>query len=119
MPLYRREGMTSAEFRNYYDHVHARIGEKVLGPYATYYARHFLTPIGEPPPGAPDVITEVVYRDRAAFDACIANLSDPQILAEVIADEEKLFDRTRICLFTVETDESDLSAYDAGRGAAA
>jgi hypothetical protein len=116
LPLYRREGMTTAAFRDHYERVHARIGERAMGAYVLRYARHYLNPLGDPPPGAPDVITEVVWRDRAALDACIASITGTPLGDEVAEDEARLFDRTRIHIYTVETCESDFShsASDGG-----
>jgi EthD domain len=109
--LKRRDGMSKADFITYYETHHRRIGEKVLGGYATRYVRRFLHPTdGVDQPHDFDVVTEIDFPDTATSDACFAAMSDPAIMAEIIADEEKLFDRTRIRTFTVEERASDLGA---------
>ena len=108
----RKQGMTPEAFKDYYETTHARIGERVL-PTAERYFRRFLTPLGPPALGpvlepVADVITEIWFRDRATCEATMAKLGDPATLAEIVADEEKLFDRTSIRMYAVDERESDL-----------
>jgi hypothetical protein len=112
MMMKRRPGMTPEAFKDYYETTHARIGERVL-PTAERYFRRFLTPLGPPAVGpvvepVADVITEIWFKDRATCDATMAKLADPATLAEIVADEEKLFDRTSIRMYAVEECESTL-----------
>lgn len=101
--LKRREGMSRDDFIRYYEAHHSRVGEQVLGGYATRYARRFLTPVdGTEDPLDIDVITEIDFPDQATCDACYAAMADPATMAMVIADEEKLFDRSKIRLFHVD-----------------
>jgi EthD domain len=107
--LKRREGMSKADFIAYYEAHHRRIGEQVLGGYATRYVRRFLTPrFGEDEAFDADVITEVDFPDEATRDACFAAMADPAIMDMIVADEEKLFDRSRIRTFSVEESASTL-----------
>jgi hypothetical protein len=55
------------------------------------------------------VILEIWYADQDAFERCSANLGRPEVRAEIVADEEQLFDRTRNRFFLVEEHESDMS----------
>ena len=109
--LKRREGMSVAEFRDYYESTHRRIGEKHLRGFAARYLRRFL----EPADGRPvnenefDVILEIWYPDQDAYDRGRAHLGRPEVRAEIVADEEKLFDRARSRFFVVEEHESDLT----------
>lgn len=107
--LKRRPGMSFDDFVAYYESTHARLGERVL-PTAQRYVRRYLTPFppssGEPAEQEFDVITEIWFEDRAAFEAAVARLQDPATAAEIAADEERLFDRSSIRLFTVEERES-------------
>ena len=112
MMMRRRPGMTPEAFKAYYETTHARIGEKVL-PTAERYFRRFLTPLGPPAAGplvepVADVITEIWFRDRATYEATMAKLAEPATIAEIVADEEKLFDRTSIRMYAVDERESDL-----------
>jgi EthD domain len=107
--LKRREGMSKADFTTYYEARHRLIGEKVLGGYATRYVRRFLHPTdGADQHEDADVILEIDFPDEATRDACFAAMGDEATMAEIVADEERLFDRSRIRTFTVEERESKL-----------
>lgn len=111
--LKRRPGMTIAEFRRYYEEVHAKLCAK----YATgarRYLRRYVEPMPQPLTGATDemdfdVITELWFDDRAIFDAVIKYAAQGKLPPDVLADEERLFDRTRSRFATVIETETDLS----------
>lgn len=109
--LKRRPGMSTAEFRDYYERAHRLIGEKHLAGYACRYVRRYLDPApgrtsdGEAPY---DVILEVWYPDQAAFEAAGRHLAKPDIAAEIAADEERLFDRPQNRFYLVEEVESEI-----------
>ncbi len=101
--LKRRAGMSKADFITYYETQHRLIGEKVLRGYATRYVRRFLHPVdGVDQHEDADVILEIDFPDAATRDACFAAMADEATMAEIVADEETLFDRSRIRTFTVE-----------------
>lgn len=107
--LKRREGMSKADFIAYYEAHHRRIGEKVLGGYATRYVRRYLHPAdGVDQHEDADVVMEIDFPDAETQAACFAAMGDAATMAEIVADEEKLFDRSRIRTFTVEEHASDL-----------
>lgn len=107
--LKRREGMSVADFRAYYENSHRLIGEKVLAGYATRYERRFLSPTdGVDQLHDFDVITEVDFPDEATRERWFAAISDPAILADIHEDEARLFDRSRIRTFDVTVRASDL-----------
>jgi EthD domain len=107
--LKRREGMSKTDFITYYETHHRLIGEKVLGGYATRYVRRFLHPTdGVDVHEDADVILEIDFPDQATADACIAAMADPVVRAEIVADEERLFDRSRIRTFALDERESKL-----------
>ncbi len=109
--LKKRPGMTTAEFREYYETYHRVIGEKVLAGYAAQYMRRFLEPYGptaEADEQPFDVIMEIWYPDRATYEASQAHLSTPEIAAEIAEDEEKLFDRPENRFYHVQEVVSDL-----------
>ena len=107
--LKRREGMSKADFIAYYEEHHRRIGERVLSGHATRYVRRFLHPTdGEDQPCDADVVMEIDFPDAATRDACFAAMSDPETMATIVADEERLFDRSRIRTFTVEEHASEI-----------
>jgi EthD domain len=101
--LKRRAGLSKADFVAYYEAQHRLIGEKVLAGYATRYVRRFLEPTdGVDNHEDADVVLEIDFPDEATRDACFAVMADPDIMAEIIADEERLFDRSRIRTFSVK-----------------
>lgn len=107
--LKRREDMSKADFIAYYEASHRLIGEQVLRGYASRYVRRFLFPTdGVESVFDPDVITEITFPDEAARVAFFATLEDPAIMGMIAADEEMLFDRSRIKSFDVEERESQL-----------
>jgi hypothetical protein len=114
MLMKRRPGMTPEAFKDYYETTHARIGERVL-PTAERYFRRFLTPLGPPAAGpelepVADVITEIWFKDHATYEATMLALAEPATIAEIVADEENLFDRTSIRMYAVDERESDLKS---------
>jgi len=48
-----------------------------------------------------DVITELWYPDRAAYEAAMAHYARPEICARIVGDEEKFLDRSRTRFFVV------------------
>jgi uncharacterized protein (TIGR02118 family) len=109
--LKRRPGMSLEEFKSYYESTHRKIGEKYL-PTCARYVRRYLTPFGANPVTGEaarpeyDVLTEIWFESREAFDAAMASLADPEVAREIAEDEERLFDRSKICLCTIEEHES-------------
>ncbi|WP_159978757.1 MULTISPECIES: EthD domain-containing protein [unclassified Novosphingobium] len=107
--LKRREGMSPQDFRAYYESNHSKIGEAVLSGYATRYVRRFLMPTdGIDQPFDYDVVMEIDFPDEATRDACFSSLGDPETLAMIVEDEEKLFDRSRIRTFSVTQSASKM-----------
>jgi EthD domain len=101
--LKRREGMSKADFIAYYETHHRQIGEKVLRGYATRYVRRYLHPTdGVDMHEDADVVMEIDFPDEATRVACFAAMADEATMAEIVADEERLFDRARIRTFTAE-----------------
>lgn len=107
--LKRREGMTKADFIAYYETRHRLIGEKVLSGWATRYVRKHLYPLdGTDAAHDFDVVLEIDFPDQATCDACFAAMADPATMAEIVEDEERLFDRSRMRTYAVETHASAL-----------
>lgn len=111
--LRRRNGMSMDEFKDYYESVHARIGEKYLAPHASRYFRRYLHPVPGPaaeddPERTYDVVMEIWFPDQAAFDAAFLDLRTAEAQAEIVADELKLFERDYIHGYIVDEHESCL-----------
>ncbi len=114
--LKRRPGMSTEEFRTYYETNHRLIGEKYLRGYACRYVRRFLNPTSDAgtatfgSEGDFDVVLEIWYPDAATYEEVSKRLAAPDAAAEILADELKLFDRARNRFFTLTEAESELPA---------
>ena len=62
----------------------------------------------QPPAPGFDVITTLVFENRAAYETAFAALKRPEIAARISADEERLFDRGNITAYIVDDYASDL-----------
>ena len=103
--LTKREGIETQAFIEYYEknHVSLICG---LAPAPIVYKRNYLMRGDEfnKEDGAIDfdVVTELVFPDRAAFLAWGAKLSEPGSGEQVVTDESKFLDRSRTRAYVVE-----------------
>jgi len=103
----RRPGMSSEDFRDYYETVHVPLAlESANG--LMRYVRRYLVPqprleTGDGSDIGYDVITELWFDNEKLYLGTVAYLSNTIMSDEIISDELKLFDRsaTRMCT-TVE-----------------
>lgn len=112
--LKRRADIDRDEFIRRYETGHARLGERLLRGSAIRYVRRYLVAVPNPETGAVDepmhdVLMEIWFPDRATWEQTMARLATPEIMAEIAADEETLFDRSRNAFFLIEEHESDLT----------
>ena len=111
----RRPGMSTAEFRDYYENHHRILAEKYSTNAIKRYVRRYIEPIA----GARtddmwfDVLSEVWIEDKAVFEAVTAFLAKNEPPPDVKEDEFKLFDRDMMRVATVVEYESDVSQYPA------
>ena len=49
-----------------------------------------------------DVVTELVFADRGAYQAWMAAVFKPGVAEQIVADEERFLDRSRTRAFVVE-----------------
>jgi hypothetical protein len=113
--LKRRPGMSLEEFREYYESVHSKLGEKYSRG-ARRYVRRYLQPFPAPlAPGSAeldfDVVTELWYDDRASLEKDLQFSDRPDIAREIEADEERVFDRSKIRYAAVVECDSDPAAF--------
>ena len=108
--LKRRAGLTTEQFRDYYEQHHRLIGEKYLTGNAIKYVRRYLEArtVSDDAASTYDCLLEVWYPNEAAFAASNERLSQPHVVAEIIADEERLFERDQNQFFTVYECESQM-----------
>ena len=116
--LTRKPGMSREAFIEHYETHHRKIGEKYLSGFAVKYQRRYLQSAGfRGQEGATlpfDVLMEIWYPDQDTLNGALAVLSTDEAQAEIIADEERLFDRDLIRSYTVEEYESEMPALQAG-----
>ncbi len=108
--LKRRPGLTRDAFIAQYESGHAKLGEKHV-PNAVRYVRRYLEPVAELFTGETiepdhDVITELWFADRAQYDIAMRRLAEPDVVAEIVADEETIFDRSKHRVFVVDERDS-------------
>jgi hypothetical protein len=103
--LTKKEGMERRAFIDYYENKHVPLICS-LAPTPPIYKRNYLIrgdefnredgTIGF------DVVTEQVFPNRAALLAWLAKLSEPGSGERVVADEEKVLDRSRYWAYIIE-----------------
>jgi len=108
--LKRKMGMSREDFKTYYESTHRLIGERSCSNWRRY-VRRYLAPLPDVVTGQAgefeyDVVTEMWFDDRVAYDFAMQELAKPEMSAEIAADEENLFDRGKNRLFCVEEYES-------------
>ncbi len=105
--LAKKPGLTREQFIDYYENNHAPLICKLL-PMTLEYRRNFLDLEGAiifPGATAPDfdVVTEIYYKDRDAYDAMLAShANDPSVGEAIARDEENFLDRAKTRLIIVE-----------------
>jgi EthD domain len=109
--LKRRPGMSLEAFRDYYENVHAKLGEKYAAGMRRY-VRRYVQPLqagaGTPAEMSFDVITELWFDDRSVFEKVAQFAPRGELPEDVLADEERLFDRSKTRYATVIELDSEL-----------
>jgi hypothetical protein len=104
--LKRKPGMSRPEFRDYYENRHIPLCMKYMAG-AEVYRRRYIE--GDTELDF-DVITELGFRDAATRDLVLDTLARDAMPADVIADEQNVFDRDRSRAFAITECETDLNA---------
>lgn len=110
----RREGMSVAAFRDYYETRHVPLCERYSSG-VTRYLRRYIDPQPHPETGPAadppfDVITELWFDDEAVFNGTLRYLTTTIMPDIITADEARLFDRTSFRIATVVERESGQEA---------
>lgn len=108
--LKRKSGLTREQFIAQYEAGHARLGEKHVTN-AVRYVRRYLKPVpelftGETIEPDHDVITELWFEDQEQYEIAMKRLARPEVVAEIVADEETIFDRDKHRVFMVDEYDS-------------
>jgi hypothetical protein len=102
--LTKKDGLGMQEFIDYYESKHVPLVCS-LAPVPTVYKRRYLVGERLTTEGGEvdfDVMTELVFVDRPAFDAWMAELSKPGVGALLVEDEEKFLNRARTRAYVFE-----------------
>ena len=104
--LKKKPNLSREEFIRYYESRHSVLIRRLI-PEIVGYRRNFVHPEGAfLPEGVEgldfDVVTEIWFASRAAYDAAMHRASEPDIARQIAEDEENLFDRSATRMFVVE-----------------
>ena len=108
--LKRKAGLTRDQFIARYEGGHAKLAEKHLTN-AVRYVRRYLEPLPELFTGDTiepehDVITEVWFENQEQYEIAMKRLAQPEVVAEIVEDEESLFERDKHRVFMVDERDS-------------
>jgi len=96
--LTKKNGMTAQAFKEYYEHKHVPFICSLATPPPVYKRSYVLRGDsfnqGEETLDF-DVVTEMVFADRAAYERWTARIFAPGVGEQVIADESNFLDRSR------------------------
>ena len=109
-------GVSTREFIDYYENRHAPMIDKLL-PYYTVYKRNYPTRCLYPGDTSRsfDAITELAFKDQAAFDAWLDALQDPEVIDLIRRDEANFLDSSATQMWLNEIDGSGPAAMDLSR----
>jgi uncharacterized protein (TIGR02118 family) len=98
-----KPGLAHDAFVEYYETRHAPLIMSIA-PQIRDYRRNYLQREGAIlAPGAVtpefDVVTELWFEDRMAFDAAMERFTNPENAARIARDEENVFDRSKTMFF--------------------
>ncbi|MFE9975289.1 EthD domain-containing protein [Streptomyces hirsutus] len=109
--LSRKPGLSAEEFRTHYEQVHVPLILSLVGEHLADYRRNYVDHatvsggVNAGPGQDPldfDVITDMRYADRAAFDRAMEVFRDPVQAARVREDELTFVDRDMKRVFLVD-----------------
>jgi hypothetical protein len=108
----RRPGMSLREFRDYYENTHVPLCMKYNQGLKRYLRRYIEHPVdaanGKVIEMDYDVVTELWFEDVKARDAALKYAGRGILPPDVIADEAKLFDRSKMRMVAITECETDL-----------
>ena len=106
----RLPGVTHEEFRAHYEATHAPLALSIM-PALRERLRRYVRRYPDPLAGEVDfdVMMEMWFDDKASHQAALADLANPDVTAQILADEAHFLDRATMRVFAVEECDSDLS----------
>lgn len=106
----RKQDLTPAQFRDYYETKHAPMALKLF-PYMKDYRRNYIRQdlmhqrAGGESIKAPldfDVITEITFANKSDYDRMVHDMTSPAVQTQVIEDEKRFLDRSATVVFLVD-----------------
>jgi EthD domain len=100
----KRHDLTAEQFRHHYETVHAPLVTRLL-PYYLAYRRNYIEGLarGGTLQADCDVFTELEFSTEADYDAWLAELSRPEVIAQIRADEANFIEAGRTRMWRVAT----------------
>ena len=113
--LKRKPGMSMEDFKSYYETSHSKLAEQAT-PGALRYIRRYVSPEHNPITGEQielpfDVVMELWWPGRAAWDELQAGIAEADIGRAIYADEEVLFASHLNPVFTVLESDSPMRGW--------
>lgn len=119
----KKNGMTKADFIDYYETRHVPLVLSIIGQYIDSYERNYLDydhkytrTATTDDPSAPrplDVVTHVVWKD---LEGARRTMADPENAGRIARDEENFLDRASMEIIIVPDGDSRLTRPDAAAG---
>jgi len=111
--LKSKPGLSREDFINYYEVNHVPLILRHM-PQIVHYRRNyvqFATYLAEEVAGLDfDVVTEFCFRNKADYDAANLVFNDPDVMSEIVHDEEHFLDRGETRLFVVQEYVSEIGS---------
>ena len=108
-----KAGLSREAFMQYYETRHVPLILSIAPQICDYRRNYLVTEGAILAPGAItpdfDVVTELWFPDRGAFDSAMAAFTTPMNAERIARDEENLFDRSRTRFFVVDEHRSVLA----------
>jgi len=108
-----KKGVSREEFRKYYETRHAPLSQRLF-PQCTDYRRNYFDPAKDVMRGQGfdfDVVTEMWFETERAYEEFKEAVKDPDVMAQVFADEKNFMDPDSVRILVVDEQRSPPSGY--------
>ena len=103
----KRPDITTEQFRHHYETVHAPLVDRLLPYYATYRRNYVDGPVRGHAVFEWDVVTELEFATDSDHAAWLDALAQPDVLAQIRADEANFLLSAETRMWAVTAHESD------------
>ncbi|KAI9719477.1 MAG: hypothetical protein M1828_006184 [Chrysothrix sp. TS-e1954] len=114
MPVFRKEGLSPADFKKHYEDVHVPLISSIFGDLMpARYTRHYVDRSKDPPHDATmligqasdvpyDCLTELAFADQEKLDAFNAVFYKPEIQEKIQGDEANFMQHDKMMAVKLE-----------------